>query len=205
MIQQKNSARKICLGLLAFVSVLLFSIIIYKDYPDIPHHNRFVTDWLNGVDSVKLYSIYYFVLLVFSFFQDNLLLIHIVSIIVLTFAVLSKYRIAETILINQNEPVSKKSITVFGSEISTGAFFAIIIFTLCISQNLIYKPSATMSLGYIPVNTWHNSTTIFLMPFALVLFYRSWLFFEKFGSKNYPVDKKMFRALAGILLFTIFT
>lgn len=45
-----------------------------------------------------------------------------------------------------------------------------------------------MALGYIPVNTWHNSTTIMLMPVALLLFFRSYDFVnlnkESFFSKE---------------------
>lgn len=39
-------------------------------------------------------------------------------------------------------------------------------------------------LGQLPPNVWHNSTTIALMPFAVLLYWRSYQLLEKFDSKN---------------------
>lgn len=57
-----------------------------------------------------------------------------------------------------------------------------------------------MALGYLPVNTWHNSTTIFLMPFAIWLFYKSYLFI-----KNHHEQENNFSSLLTLLLLTIFS
>ena len=38
----------------------------------------------------------------------------------------------------------------------------------------LFRAGGYFYLGQIPPNVWHNSTTIFLMPFALMLFHRSW-------------------------------
>jgi hypothetical protein len=39
-------------------------------------------------------------------------------------------------------------------------------------------PGGHFYLGQLPLNVWHNSTTIFVMPFALGLFWMSWRFLE---------------------------
>ena len=54
------------------------------------------------------------------------------------------------------------------------------------SHSLILIPTTHMYLGNIPSNIWHNSTEIFLMPFALFLFWRT---YKLLDNSNYSIKE----------------
>lgn len=167
--------------LLSLVSLVTFGTIVYLGYPDIPDHNRFITGWLGGDENVKVYSLYFFVVMTLAFFQNNTDLINVISVVVLCISVIVKYLITVNIfnreLFSVNGTLEKK-LNIGSYSISVVAIIQFIVLLVCLAENWIYKRSATMALGYIPVNSWHNSTTIFLMPVAVLLFYKSYLFFR---------------------------
>jgi hypothetical protein len=152
-----------------------FSGMIAHDYVDIPHHNRMIIQWLHGEPDVLIYSLYFHAILGLTFFSDNYAVITVASVVILTVAVLLKWRFTERIL------KSELSATLSGSAIpllgETGlSLIALGALSLLLLQNLVFKTGIWMVMGYIPVNSWHNSTTILLYPFALILFYRSYQF-----------------------------
>ncbi len=152
--------------LLGLGCLSLFSIEIVRNYPDIPLHNLVAEEIYSGKRALPFYFLYFVLIMLPLFLVKSLWAVHVFSVLVLTFAVLWKFRITKRIfaeecgtsLLKRND-FQRVSICVATA--------------LLLLQNLVYRPSSTMFLGYLPVNTWHNSTTIFLMPFALLLFYAS--------------------------------
>lgn len=200
---EAKQAKIILIFFLSLISAATFILILWRGYPDIPDHNRYITKWLSGDKEVKLYSLYYPVILILSFFQNNTALINVISVLVLVFSVIFKFLTAVFIFKNEcksEDVFYKKTIKVgpiyFGIEV----LILFVVLLVCLAQNFIIKPSATMALGYLPVNTWHNSTTIFLMPFALWLFYRSYIFIE-----NHKEEKNKYWRLGELLLLAVFT
>lgn len=59
-----------------------------------------------------------------------------------------------------------------------GRIVGLLVILFCLSLFAHNYPvfSRRLYLGQFPPNVWHNSTTIFLMPFALLLFYKSYVF-----------------------------
>ncbi|MEO6882681.1 MAG: hypothetical protein ABI199_01510 [Bacteroidia bacterium] len=178
-------------ALLALISIFDFSFCILKQFPDIPDHNAFAFAVFHGHEVLPVHFLYFLILQIPQLFFKNIIAVHIFSVIILTLSVLYKYKISQRIFSNSLQDsvsadfLAKKSVL----------FFCLLIpFLVMISENIIWKFSATMFLGYIPLNTWHNSTTIFLMPFALLLFYQSYQYLL------HPDSKKLWIILFLILL-----
>lgn len=151
----------------AFVMAVWAIVSIIQNQVDIPHHLDFITRFHEGDPEAKLYSLYFHLVNLFSFFSYNRLWMEIAAVALLTAMVILKFIITDRMIIRY---VHREETYRFFIKASVMALF------LCLAQNLIYKFSATMALGYIPVNTWHNSTTITLMPVALLLFFKSYDF-----------------------------
>lgn len=173
------------------ICLTLFSISILRQFPDIPDHNSMAYGAFHGKQILQVHFLYFVILMLPQLLSDNIYAVHVFSVMILTLSVIWKYRISQKILSSElivesySNRISKKVLDVFVIGVP---------FLLLLSQNIIYKPSATMFLGFIPINIWHNSTTIFLMPFALLLFYKSY---------NYlllPEVKKLWLLLLLILL-----
>ncbi|MFL5763737.1 MAG: hypothetical protein ACJ77K_07315 [Bacteroidia bacterium] len=162
-------------AILLFISVSIFSICIWKQYPDIPIHNEFVHEVHLGEKTLPVHFLYFLILLLPELLFKSIKAVNIFSVIILSVCVLFKYRVVRNIFSEE------LSIDAPGKRVPD--FVLLMPLLLMICENLIYKPSATMFLGYLPVNTWHNSTTIFLMPFALLLFYRSYQYVLNPGKK----------------------
>jgi len=171
--------RIILLAALSVISIVTFANIISCNYPDIPAHNSFIMEWLGGDKNVKLYSLYFYVLAALSFFKSNMSVINAASVVLLSAAVVAKFLAAAFVfkkeLSYKNAADGKKF---HAANISFGAesIMLLVLFLVSICNNWVFRISPDTTLGYLPVNTWHNSTTIFLMPFAVWLFYRSYRF-----------------------------
>jgi hypothetical protein len=200
-----QKAKIIMVAVLAAASLITFSLIVWKNYPDIPDHNRFITDWLGGNKSIKLYSLYYIVVMTLGFFQNNVTFISFVSIAVLVISVVAKFILTSFIFrneISRNGFSLNEKYRIGSYDIDLTAIIFLIVLLICLAENWIYKPSATMALGYLPVNTWHNSTTIFLMPFAIWLFYQSYIFLVSHDPRSNNFRPLL--ALLGLTLFSVF-
>lgn len=158
-------------------------ISIIQNQVDIPHHLDFITRWHEGDPEAKLYSLYFHAINLLSFYSFDRTWMEVAAVILLGSMVIFKFIITDRMIIKHTYPTQESSGNYrFLIHASVLAMF------LCLCQNLIYQFSATMALGYIPVNTWHNSTTITLMPVALLLFFKSYDFIlskqDSFFSKD---------------------
>lgn len=161
-------------------------ISIWQNQVDIPHHLDFITRWKAGDKEAKLYSLYFHAINVISFFSYNRTWMEVSAVLLLTLMVIFKFMIADRMIIKYAGPPGSYRFLINASVL---AMF------LCLAQNLIYQFSATMALGYIPVNTWHNSTTIMLMPAALLLFFKSFDFIQSKQDSFFSKEMLMLLAL----------
>jgi hypothetical protein len=121
--------------------------------------------------------IYYGVLYFFSIFNFND--INNTAAIILGLSVGAKWQIAASNSINSifglENKLIKKEIVYFTTLLLL--LFHPLLFTINYNTNFY--------LGKFPLSVWHNSTTIFLIPFAL------WLFFASFSYLENPSFKKL--------------
>lgn len=113
--------------------------------------------------------LYYLTIYTFAFFQNSTQLLSVASIIVLSLAVTAKFAITKRFIISQVGKIQKRNIP---TDLFLWLFpnLLLLVFSLPTSSAL----KGQFYLGQIPPNVWHNSTTIFLMPFALMLFWLSY-------------------------------
>ncbi len=157
------------MGIPALIMASWTVISIIQNQVDIPHHLDFITRWHEGDPEAKLYSLYFHVINLLSCFSFDRTWMEVAAVILLTAMVTAKFIITDRMIIKYTSASGSYGFLINASVL---AMF------LCMAQNLVYKVSATMALGYIPVNTWHNSTTITLMPAALLLFFKSYDFVQ---------------------------
>ncbi len=146
--------------IIALIAGIIFSIIILQKQPDLYDHVLMSQRLING-DLHYANFLYYLTIAVITFFQPDLIFLQISAIIVLTASVVYKYSLSLSFLQNDNLNHDQNSLNQY-------AWFALF---LSIASNFPVNLSATWYLGQFPPNLWHNSTTIFLMPFALLLFF----------------------------------
>ena len=155
--------------LIIIVGILLFSFLINFVDTDIQVHNEKINQINIGTRDYPVHLLYFFIVNILSFFSNNKILISISSVTVLTSFVLLKYLITKYILSdyskNSNFKISDTKISLISSALLL--FFSIPDAYQWFSFNRMY-------IGKIPPTVWHNSTTIVLFPFALLLFYKQY-------------------------------
>lgn len=164
-------------SILALISIALFSICIIKGFPDVGDHNVMAYGAYHGTTILQVHFLYFIVLMIPQLLSDNMIVVQVFSVLVLTLSVLFKYRVSQRITREQLVMDTTQQQLI-------NTCCVLIPFFVMLAQNLIYKPTATMFLGFLPVNTWHNSTTIFVFPFAVLLFYHSYQYLLKPGLKK---------------------
>ncbi len=157
--------------LLFIFCLLVFSYIVIFMYTDIQAHlEQIVNINLNEV-SYPPNLLYYFVVNLFSAFSSNKLLMYIVSITLLSSAVVAKYGISKKIIsdLNERELFEHNKIIL----ITFGLFFC-----FAIPDPYSFFVLKKMYLGKLVPIVWHNSTTIVLFPFSILLFWKQLKVFD---------------------------
>jgi hypothetical protein len=147
--------------LLTIVSVLIFSILIYQKQPDIRDHIDNSLGLINGKPLTGNF-LFYFLIGLMALWKPSFIWVAINAVIVLTGSVLAKYYLSLWYL--------KRNLGDKGNKIIYLAFLS---FAICITMNLPNRPSFTWLIGQFSPNLWHNSTTIFLMPISLIIFFKA--------------------------------
>lgn len=165
-------------GAAAFFYALLFALDVKTD---IQKHIEVVWMILHGKDFPPNF-LYFLAVAAAAFFQDNQTALLAASLLVLSLATAYKFQITTRLFSGQIESLvdwSQNKIVVVSSIVG----FCLIT-ALCIYLPKELGLTDYFLLGQIPPNVWHNSTTIFLMPFALLLFWHSYLLLEEFAMKR---------------------
>lgn len=145
-------------------SFLIFGAIVhYGMKSDLDAHYGYITPIVEGRHPVPAAFLYYLVVYIFALFQTKAIFLQVSTVFVLSSSMVAKYLVTKHVLTGYLDKAmpgndAKSMIALFSLAL-------LIVFSL---------PTNTISLGQIPPNIWHNSTTIFLMPFALLLFWVSY-------------------------------
>ena len=166
-----------------YFEVLIFGILCFLYYnfsfnirTDIELHAQFIKDYAYGNKPFQVNFLYYLAVYFFSFFSDKTSSLLVMSVYVLTIATFVKYYITKTILLtelNISEFKEKRLISI----ISFSSLFLFTIPVVYFFTNYYYLLTCTP-------NVWHNSTTIFTMPFVLLLFWISYLQLQNHSTKR---------------------
>lgn len=189
----KNQLKEKCnLTNMSIVGVFIFAftffrLILLKNIrTDIQLHNAYIQDFVNGSASPPANFLYFLAVYLFSFAQANSSsLIAFGSSLALSFSVAAKYAITRCIFARylKSEIFAFKDKKCISSDFLATLFALALFFAFSIPMRL-FDSKGYMYLGQIPPNVWHNSTTIFLMPFAFMLFWNSHLQIQN------PISKK---------------
>lgn len=172
---QKLRTRKDLLYVIAIflLSALIFFLIVGLGViTDIQTHAQILADAASGTRVVPSNFLYYFTVYALSFFQNNMIIILGASALVLSVAVTIKFVLTRKILCEYFAGISQEVIQPnrLTTLVTLVSFLLIFVFSLP-STNIL---QGQLYIGQITPNVWHNSTLIFLMPFALLLFWTSY-------------------------------
>ncbi|MDC8006299.1 hypothetical protein POV27_19755 [Aureisphaera galaxeae] len=164
-------------------SVLLFTYLLKYVATDIQAHLLFVERINAGITAYPANFLFYVLINVLSGFSSNALFTYPAVVLLLSLAVVFKYGISKKIL---KSFVKVNNVSSLGLKITliTLALF----FCFAIPEPVSFVFLKKMYLGKIVPHVWHNSTSILLFPFAILLF---WKQLELFSSEKPLTFKKM--------------
>jgi len=153
------------------ISWAIFDSIIYLDIlTDIQTHVLITINVFSGDTPIPVNFLYYLSIYVISGFQTKLFALLGTSVFVLALAVTIKFLITKKIIHDYIASSANKFVPPVVL-IALASFMLIFVFSLpgtrVAEQGYFY-------LGQQTPNVWHNSTTIFTMPFVLLLFWMSY-------------------------------
>ncbi|WP_157726337.1 hypothetical protein [Imhoffiella purpurea] len=148
-----------------FISLLIFlGIVLGGIDTDIQAHALYISAYLRGEVPPTANFLYYIVVYAVSFFDSDNLRLLVASALVLAVSVSGKYIVTRMF-------VSRY----LADKVDYDARLNLIVLSGCALLLLAFSlPVETFYVGQVPPNVWHNSTTIFVMPAALLLFWVSY-------------------------------
>lgn len=146
------------------LSLILFYGIALGPVNDIQLHAEFIHLFAGGEIPLPPNFAYYVTVYAFALFNSDPLVLLGASTLTLALAVAAKFSVTR---IYAYEYLRSG----LGQENDRGGSSVLISGLLILAFSL---PAGTNYLGQIPPNVWHNSTTIFVMPLALLLFWESY-------------------------------
>jgi hypothetical protein len=158
--------------LLSFLGILFFFFTVTIP-TDIRLHANFIIEYAQGLKNFPTNFLYYFTVYLFGFFSSNYKVLLVASIAVLSLITLYKYQIVKKIIVSELNTTDYK----IASITSAVLLFVFALPSVLIFNNLYY-------LGSFTPNIWHNSTTIFVMPFVILLYWESCQQLLQFNSKR---------------------
>jgi hypothetical protein len=127
--------------------------------------------------------LFFVTVLIFSFWSTSFKILLVSAIFVIALSIAFKFFITQKLLLSSLD----NSITHVTTKIASDYLAVILAFVLIVCS-VINIPGLEFTkyfiVGQFPPNVWHNSTTIFLMPFAILLFYKSYELINEYSSKK---------------------
>jgi hypothetical protein len=192
-----NFLKKLDIILLSILIYLIFSAIIkYIPSTDFTGHVEMLLRYYEGKQTYPPNFIYYLLIDIFSFFSADRQMLLNSSCMVLTAAVVAKYIISKKIIyeyIDLNNLVFSQRVKDFMAI----SFSMSLIFLFAIPDYYNFYEFKMLYLGRVPPNVWHNSTTITVFPFALLLFWEQYKVIK--SDQRIPNNKLIFLTLLIIL------
>ncbi len=172
--------------LLAAVFVLLFVAyecilqVVPADYNDIHDHAAFARQMLQGQRPYAGNFLVYVLVNVFSFFSTRAVPTEIALCMLIAFATTFRFRLAQERI---NHLIYRDATN--DPNYFTGVFYVLtLLFVFGIPIPGYLSDDRFMYIGsYVP-NVWHNSTILFLFPFAMLLFELAYKQLHAFSSKR---------------------
>jgi len=159
--------------LLFAICVCVFSYLIIYVNTDIQAHVRFIKQINDGSVAYPPNLGFYFIVNLLSGFSSNNTIMLVMTGVLLSSASVAKYVVSKKVILSLNRNVSAQHQYLKVTAIALGLFFC---FAIPDPVSLIFLKK--MYLGKIVPLVWHNSTTILLFPFALLLFWKQLESFE---------------------------
>jgi len=174
------------LFLLLFIAFYGILKAIPADYNDIHDHAAFARQMCTGEIPYTGNFLVYLLVNVFSFFTANVTFTEVSLCLLLAFAGTYRYQLSFN-KINQvlksdiptNQPVNQSTIQLYSHLLALSLLF---VFVIPIPS--YFLGDYFMYIGNYAPNVWHNSTILFLFPFALVLFELSYKQLQSFEAKR---------------------
>ncbi len=157
-----------------FIFFILFYVIAKYINTDIPAHIQSIIRVNNGEASYSPNFLFFFVVNFLSFFSSNYSLLLFAVAVVLSLATLWKFIISKEIITSLNGSIEHE----YKQNIIRILAFALL-FCFAIPDFYNFFMLQQMYLGRTPPVVWHNSTTISLFPFAILLFWKQFQLFQK--------------------------
>ncbi|UZR92307.1 hypothetical protein [Chondrinema litorale] len=151
---------------LLFIPVffLMFLVLTPINHLDFYTHNKQLLEFYQ-TGYWRPNFLYYLILAVFSGFSNSMQLLSVVAAFILACSIFFKWQITDSLSLDFQKYLSDsenlKVIKLF-------SFLMLFVFSLPASYNNWY-------FGQVSPNQWHNSTTILLMPFALLLYHKCYI------------------------------
>jgi hypothetical protein len=148
-----------------FGSLLLFGAILFLQIStDIQRHAETIQRVANGSLLPPANFLYYLTVYAIARFNTETSFLYPSSILILSLSVTAKFTITRLSATQYYRDILSDN-TTSDTPIILASLLLLVVFSL---------PTNSIYLGQIPPNVWHNSTTIFVMPFALSLFWLSY-------------------------------
>jgi hypothetical protein len=161
---------------LLIVLIFIYYYLTYHVKTDITLHAQFIKGYTANSNTFPVNFLYYLVVYLLSFFSSEYAVLLLVSVYVLVLATFFKYFIVKKIIYSELSK-SFKNIEVVSTVSTFLMIFAFSLPSILIFKGLYYKYN-------FPPNVWHNSTTIFVMPFVVLLFWASVKQLKEFNQKR---------------------
>jgi hypothetical protein len=168
-----SASRRLWAALAGLLAVAILGSLIYFKVPsDLQWHAKFIQ--VSNREFVWPAEFLLFVIVgALSGLSQNLRLIEAVLVVVVTVSVVAKYvvsvRVAEFELSQLAFADGESSSQVSRSHLHLVFFLLLLAFSLPLQSW-----SGWLYIGQFPPNVWHNSTTIFVMPLVVLLFWQSY-------------------------------
>jgi hypothetical protein len=174
--------------LLLFLFAAYFALlkVIPADYNDIHDHAAFARQMCTGEIPYTGNFLVYLLVNVFSFFTAKVTFTEISLCLLLAFAgtyryYLSNKKISQVLNsdLQINQPINQSTSQLYSHLLALSMLFVFVIPipSYFLGDNYMY-------IGNYSPNVWHNSTILFLFPFALILFELSYKQLQAFESKR---------------------
>lgn len=179
----KNLQHKDLVVVFSCIFVVFMMIMNWVKITDLPAHVGIASDMLQNQKLFTGNFILYFLINLFSGFTGDINTMKIVLCILLAFATTFKYFIVKAYF----EKFASKG---YSKVIALSLLFVYIIPLLFFLKPFgFYLKTTYLYLGYFVPNVWHNSTIIFLFPFAIWLYLESYKQLVEFNAKrNYLIS-----------------
>ncbi len=157
----KNTPYYLLLATFILASTIFF-IIIYREIPtDLQEHIIFLVKSLDK-QTFPAPPLYYWCIYLFSGFSSDIQTLNYTAVVFLGGCVAAKYWVSYTSM----REIMRSNNYLLDETLLAFIVFSML-FTVPIFYNWVYK---RMMVGRLPINVWHNSTIILVLPFSILLY-----------------------------------